>query len=404
MKELSAVLLCLLLICAACSAMAVTVQYDYEMKTLYDKEIPVEGHAGMINLVLETYGEGPVTLKDCMTLWGCEEFDLDQFINSEYGEYTANAWYTYATYADPMDEQLLAYWERKGLIKEKFADDPAVDDGITGDYYVYSPVGAAQSETAYPVIFCNHGGGENAFSAETHGFCQIACKEGIILIMAETTTPENLYAMLQHVKELYPVDESRIYSTGTSAGGNATKNLAYAYPTLLAAIVPMDKPPQFSGSDEALATMIEKGMPTMFIGGLVDMYYQLNGHQGVTEGRFSVAILQDAEPWNKLLSIYGVTGYDLTCEQAWDNMQNSLNVIENLTGYTYEKTTVDHFTNNRVYVNSFTDQNGIESFKHLIIENRGHVPCGHDAEYAWEFMRHFSRDLTTGESIYTENP
>ena len=94
--------------------------------------------------------------------------------------------------------------------------------------------------------------------------------------------------------------------------------------------------------------------------------------------------------------------YCLTAEETSDLAKNSLNVIEHLTGGRFESTRIEYPTNNEVFINDFTNENGITDLRIVVVENRGHIPSGYDAEYSWDFMKHFSRDTETGESIYTE--
>lgn len=396
-KRVLAILVAVALMLSVGSAFAVH-QYDYEMKYLWDKNFDC------------LWIEDNPTFGELYYFQSAPTMNMEKIINSAYGEQTAKNFYTYITYAqDPMNPQLVAYWQRQGLLKEAFYDDAEVDDGIEGDYYVYSPVGALEAGELLPCVIVNHGGGEPAFQAETFGYCQIAARDGAILIMAETTSAENVRVIFEHlIEEGYPIDRSRVYATGSSAGGNASMSQAQSDVKWLAAIVPMDQPPEFRNgiSDEAYNDFITYKMPMMFIGGWQDKYHQLDGHDDGTElkgGRSFMGFMteEDCEKWNLLLDCFGVEGYDLTLEQKLANVQYSLNVVENYTGLWFEHQEIINDNDNIIiFSNSFTDKDGIESLRSIMVNERGHIPSGFDAEIGWSFMQQFTRDQETGMSIY----
>ena len=397
-------------LCAVC-VMANTVsafafsQYDYEMNYLYDVEFDC------------LWADYP-TFGELVGFQSSNDLNLDLFINSEWGEQTAKNFYTYITYAkDPMNENLVAYWERQGLTKEAYLQEieseegeeateaveeeteAAVPDenGIIGDYYVYSPSGSkGQTDVSYPCIIVNHGGGEPAYQAETFGYCQIAAREGIILIMAENEESENLYNILQKVKSEYPIDETRIYASGSSMGAMQSINLAVAYPNLLAAITELDVAPKFvdqKENQEAFNAVKEAGLAVANIAGLADKYgaYPLDSND-----------MNSVSGWNDLMTVTGNEDYCLTSEESAELSTNSLNIAEHITGGKFEETSFLYPTNNKVMVNDFTNADGINNLRIIVVDNKGHIPSGYDAEYSWDFMKHFSRNLETGELVYTE--
>ena len=405
MKKRMAAFMCGVCVLANATAAMAFSQYDYEMKYLYDVKFDC------------LWADYP-TFGELVGFQSSNDLNLDLFINSEWGEQTAKNFYTYVTYAkDPMNENLVAYWERQGLVKEAYLQEPEEgeeteeaetaqeeteapvpdENGIIDDYYVYSPVGAkGQTETSYPCIIVNHGGGEPAYQAETFGYCQIAAREGIILIMAENEEPENLYNILQKVKTEYPIDESRIYATGSSMGAGQSITLAATYPTLLAAITQLDVAPKFvdqTENQEAFDAVKEAGIAVVNIAGLADKYgaYPL----GVNE-------MNSVSGWNDLVTVTGNEDYCLTEEESAELAANSLNIAEHITGGKFEETSFLYPVNNKVMVNDFTNGDGINNLRVIVVDNKGHIPSGYDAEYSWEFMKHFSRSLETGELVYTE--
>ena len=364
--------------------------YDYPAKYLYDVTFP--------------YGkdeERPdVTLGDVVLFLSSGRADLESFINSSLGERTAELWFPYmAWYNDPMNPSLVSYWKSRGL--DKYAHLSS-ETGIATDYYVYVPEGAFESGDLYPLILVMHGGGEPAQQAETFGFQRVAAREGIILVSAEDTSPSLTNEVLEAVIRDYPVDESRIYSTGSSQGGNNSKLYAFSYPGRLAAMAPMDTPPAisthfFTPSEEQLENARSYHLPMLFLGGTADMY----GMYSAYDRAFFASTYNYEEKytkgWNELMDLIGVEGKDLTLEELCLNSDNPLNEGWHYTGFPFdEAVNIDKSGNSPAYLCSL---DGVEDMKVCFVVNRPHMPSGNDAEVVWEFFRHYRRDTETGASI-----
>jgi polyhydroxybutyrate depolymerase len=138
-------------------------------------------------------------------------------------------------------------------------------DGIERSYVVRVPRDLAQHKGQVPLVLVLHGGGGNAFNAEsTTGFTEEAEKEGFIVVYPEGTGRFNGklltwnaghccgYAMNRHVDDVgfisalldkliaeYPVDPERIYATGISNGGMMAHRLGIELSNRFAAIAPV---------------------------------------------------------------------------------------------------------------------------------------------------------------------
>ncbi|MDO4548369.1 MAG: hypothetical protein Q4D04_09745 [Clostridia bacterium] len=377
MKKLIAFVL--LTCMALCTVSLAESDYVYEMKYLYGTHFDC------------LWIENEPTFGELVAFQSSSDFDLEAFINSAAGEQTAKNFYTYITFAkDEMNPSLVEYWARKGLDKVLYGGENP--DDLTDKYFVYCPTNPVDGEV-FPLLFVNHGGSEPAYQAETFGFCEIAARERIILVMAENTSADNLRAIYEQVKADYPIDETRVYATGSSAGAAASKNLAAAYPEMLAAIAPLDAAPGFGeGDEESRAKISEIEMPMIFIVGTADKY---NNHQLGASTWNPNTVVQ----WNQLLSMQGHDDYQVTPEQSRALIDDSLNIVEHLAGLRAENSYVRHYDNTRIYMNSFTNDEGLDNLVFVLVENKGHLPCGFDAEIAWEFLSRFSRDTETSELI-----
>ncbi|MBQ6560675.1 MAG: hypothetical protein IJL85_07595 [Erysipelotrichaceae bacterium] len=116
-----------------------------------------------------------------------------------------------------------------------------VDDSYELGAVVYYKKDTDKSER--PLLMCFHGGGDTAITTATiAGWPQIAAEEDFILCAIEMhtrTTATETIEVIEQLKELYSIDESRIYATGFSMGGIKTWDLYQEYPDVFAALAPM---------------------------------------------------------------------------------------------------------------------------------------------------------------------
>ncbi len=94
-----------------------------------------------------------------------------------------------------------------------------------------------------PLLLCFHGGGDTAITTATiAGWPQIAGEEDFILAAIEMhthTSAAETIQVIEQLKQLYGIDETRIYATGFSMGGIKTWDLYQEYPEVFAALAPM---------------------------------------------------------------------------------------------------------------------------------------------------------------------
>ena len=94
-----------------------------------------------------------------------------------------------------------------------------------------------------PLVLCFHGGGDTALATATiAGWPQLARQEDFILCATEMhtlSTATEIMDVVNKLKEIYQIDESRIYATGFSMGGVKTWDMYQEYPEVFAALAPM---------------------------------------------------------------------------------------------------------------------------------------------------------------------
>jgi len=126
---------------------------------------------------------------------------------------------------------------------DNFGDDKEQKEHIIG-YVAYYNKGLTTKGEKLPLVLCFHGGGDSAMCmvslAEWH---LVVNKYDFLLVSIEhhmNSTATEAVALLEHLKEKYPIDKERVYSTGFSMGGCKTWDLFQEYPDVFAAVAPMD--------------------------------------------------------------------------------------------------------------------------------------------------------------------
>lgn len=152
-----------------------------------------------------------------------------------------------------------------------------------GGYYSGVPATYAINKKKYPLLFFIHGGGQHG-NGEID--LPIILNEGIPQLLDEKIFPSefvvngvhfsflilapqfrkspsnsDVRSFIDYALKRYRVDTSRIYMTGLSLGGRITCDIAAAYPTLFAAIVPMAGVPDSTNLHEKAYSLAKANLP-----------------------------------------------------------------------------------------------------------------------------------------------
>ena len=152
---------------------------------------------------------------------------------------------TYGTY------QKRTNFTEWGFVAHVQDDSLGVNHGFKHTWYEYVPETVKNSDEKVPLLFYFHGGNcIPLYGAEQSGWHYIAKRENFMVVYPKASTlkrwnvweeesePSDMdfvLALIKHMKELYPVDEKRIYISGFSMGSMMTNALACAYPEVFAA-------------------------------------------------------------------------------------------------------------------------------------------------------------------------
>lgn len=335
-------------------------------------------------------------------MWATDEFDIDSLVNSKQGEEMITGLKNFILYEDEMDPDVVAYWEEKGLKKELHdADTPE------SKWSTFTPLSAYEEgneERKYPVIFVLHGNDNPIFIAETYGYTDVAAEQECIVVCPwadnNNTIDTEFFRILEELKKNYPIDESRIYLTGFSAGGTAAQELVKEHADLFAALVT-------GGSsigaleEEQIEVIKESGIPVVTYSGLCDyncpMLLYRDGRGG-KEKNTSVTKCAGFSSWAEALGIDA----SLTSEEAMDIHENSEDEVKAMFGIDFDETEKITHNDTDYYIGRFYDENGVNRLTYLGVENCPHWSAGYTAQIIWDSISQYSRDTQTGEMKIAE--
>ena len=220
-------------------------------------------------------------------------FNVDTYLQSEQGKWVLKHFRNYFASVsigyDQTSEENKAYWAKIGMEKTYFAGDDAVKEwSVFKPVDIDDPSCITQESKSYPVLFAMHAGGTNILMAENMGFVEDAAKNKYIVVCpswsldnlsdAQMQSFKNsgmkyfeaytFKTILERVKNMYNIDEERVYCAGFSGGGNACAYAAIECPTLLTGTSPATGVAIQTTND--VSEIAKYGMAMIMVYGLYD--------------------------------------------------------------------------------------------------------------------------------------
>ena len=293
-----------------------------------------------------------------------------------------------------------------------FADYKTMYDQYLQNWYEIMPADVADGtapEHSVPLILGLHGTGDDPLMyADEIGLLEVAGSEHVALLVPfeeelvishqdgivkmgvpfyEGRLVEVFPKFLEYILAKYPaLDPSRVYATGYSLGGGSTYRAIYGGMEKIAAAVPMagmHDDMLYHATAEQTAKLNAIDMPTLVLTSTYDLGFS----------RGDVNRLTDNTLWT----------IDLFCSA------NDIPVMDRdfekwpIIGMPTDDMTIDVLQGEwRTFLWHRYNAEGIPMVGISCTENLSHSLYSCYAEIAYNFMKHFSRDLTTGASIYTE--
>jgi poly(3-hydroxybutyrate) depolymerase len=263
-------------------------------------------------------------------------------------------------------------------------------DGETGYIYLPSSVTGSEDRT-YPLVIMMNGTAQDpVHDAEGTGWVALARREDILLLIPEYDDYETygnvdtLISVLDYIEDAYPVDRTRVYSTGFSNGGAMSVALAAVYPERFAAISAYGWMVDMRYKD-ALAERYD--MPFLVLQGTRE-YTE-------TDAAGNPTVMQDEQKAIRSLFLFNEM---IEAEDRPDYQKMPY------WGYEPSFSSKTERSGSSITINSYLKEGYQNPFAQLImIDGEIHRVHSYDAELAWDFMQKFMRNKDGSISESQEN-
>lgn len=316
-----------------------------------------------------------------------------------------HTWYTGARFGEyPYEFATYVMCDRMKLIQNVVEQD-ITGRGIKYLWYEYLPEEYLEMEMV-PMVLLLHGhGNDPRTQAETSGFLDIASRERFIVVEAEWqgTFPsgeyswmgaEGIESLVRHLLAKYPqIDPSRIYAEGLSAGAINATALGVRASQIFAAVGAQSAgvwDGNFFGIDAS---------------DLLQEAVQKRGH--VQTAYFSIAGLKD-----EVVPFYTTEDWKSNSYFRAYQLYQTLNDVEVSSSpnmccdsvFGIKLSSRKTFTSEHGHVFHMGDicSKHVPLMRLVAIEDFGHWNSAEATELMWDYFKHFSRNKSTGELIYTK--
>lgn len=325
-------------------------------------------------------------------------FDPQVFRSAAYGRNALRMQEIYNRYENsPMHPNVITYWQEKGAVKALYEPD------TPHAWSVFTPVNMDPMKK-YPLIYCSHGGGDTIFLAETYGYNELVCSNQVICVYPQNGDNTNRQIETEFPRILnmlaekgYPIDFSRVYAVGFSAGSVASVRLAMSSPKLLAGIAAVPGSNSFRGGllTKLLPDYVEKygfQVPLMCIGGTQD-------------GGDSWPLEEEGYFTNINLWMEGVAKVKDYTPQTLAGSQSliasSQDTVKRVFGLDFQQTWIEYAEETFWYCGEYYGGRGESVARFIGIDGLPHIHCKGVAREIYQYLQQFSRDTESGELIYT---
>lgn len=349
-------------------------------------------------------------MRDSLNRSGNASFDVDKLLKTEYAQKMIDALEPFFLSEDPMSPEVLKYWENKGLKKEMVLGGPQRWNYWT----IFTPLSAYKPENAgkkYPLVFALHGGGagefdgEPIFLAESTCYAHKAAEEEFILALPEDHDTPPIMNFYDYLVENYPVNRSRVYLTGYSAGSDRSVRASLRHPELFAGIlvgagVPFNLEPQ----ENEIENAGKYKMPLVAVGCLNDKgnhtpFYSNNSVDNPMPDFIAKILCAEGKiSWvNNFFKLNHIPCYSL--EENKEYVQTQGTPEEKRIGVRAQRSKTWNWAGLDHLCLDYTDAEGIDSVRYVFIQGLPHYEPVDMMDIAWPFLKRFSRNIESGELI-----
>lgn len=301
-----------------------------------------------------------------------------------------------------------------------------VNGGMAHTWFEYVPPRLRGTDEKVPLVFFFHGVNcVPLYGAEQSNWHEIADREGFIVVYPAPARGKcwNIYdlpilpsdfdfvlALLEHMKQVHPIDESRVYLSGFSMGGMMTHALSAAYPELFAGAAPCNAFAfhRFKDPREALAPFLQGVDPETI--GHVSCSARLADEKKAARPWLRMPVFQNAGLEDRLIADWPVTPktddprtktidwwkeYDHIPGGDGEEAAAPSGLAASESGYMDAE---KRYFYQRWYS---ADPEKLPLLTLVLAGRMAHALDPVQTEWAWDYLRHFSR-RADGELVYTK--
>lgn len=261
-------------------------------------------------------------------------------------------------------------------------DDAGTDRHQVG-YIAYYPTPLSE-EDPLPLVLAFHGGGDSAFHiAWVSGWWRVAMRNRFLLVCLENhlnVSATEVMALIEQLKEKYPIDPSRIYASGFSMGGCKSWDLFQEYPESFAALAPMDATFEVGLNlyGQPAPKPINRDIP-------VPLYYAAGEKTPLPE-----MPCQADKCMERARYVFEVNRVAKPYDLVFDDRENWEEPFWGVPGDRIEK--IPDLSREAVLTeHHYLSTDGVCRTVFAGVDNQGHECREHTCEQAWQFMKDFTR-------------
>lgn len=303
---------------------------------------------------------------------------------------------------------------KRGFIAHVGESCMGVNDNFRHTWFEYIPPQLRGTTEKVPLVFYFHGVNcVPLYGVEHSNWHDIADRENFIVIYPAPAIMKcwNIYdlpnltsdiafilALIDHIKQVHPIDESRIYATGFSMGGMMTHALTAAYPEIFAAGAPCNAfaMARYQSPDETLPFFLRMAPEGL---GKVSYSAMLADRKKVEHPELRMPIFQNAGMvdreiglWPVKDSLEDVRGKTL---HFWKEY-NGISTCQELdsateTGLSADETVYADEAHRYIRQTWYSEDTRLPLLNLVVAKRMAHAIDPVQIEWAWEYIRQFAR-------------
>ncbi len=330
---------------------------------------------------------------------------------------------TYGTY------QKRTNFSELGFVAHVKDTSLGVNDGFEHTWYEYIPENLRGTKEKVPLVFYFHGGNcIPLYGAEQSCWHNIAEKEKFIVVYPKASILkrwnvwntegqpsdfEFVLALIEHMKEVHSIDETRIYLSGFSMGSMMTNAMCCAYPEIFAAGAAYNAQ-NFGYFKNEKSTFASLNMSSEITKEELEKisYTKIIADEKKKKYDYRMPIIQGSG----LLDALGNNGWPITNEDnMWMQTIKYWQIYNNIEikPYSYNETyetglfaddNYYDFEDQRIIHHKWytRDESHLPLYQFIVAKRMPHAVDLREIELGWDFMKHYRRE-SDGSLLYLES-